>query len=332
MSAEPGRLESGLSAGRRSAPGRSMAAVGRPAGLTPHATWRELIEFATGAIGDRREAQWILEDAAGTSGPTTASGLDVMAPGSAAERIVEMVTRRRGGEPLQHVLGHWSFRALEVAVDSRALIPRPETEVVTEVALNELDRLAAESVPERAERRFSVVDLGTGSGVIALSIATERAFAEVMATDRSPEALALAAENVRRQPFEVRSRLTLACGEWYSPLPSSMRGGVSIVVSNPPYVTRSEWEELDPVVRLHDPYEALVSGDSGLEAIEAVVRGAEAWLASRGAVVVEIAPHQAGQARAIARSVEDLHGRPLFESVEVLPDLAGRARVLRAIR
>jgi release factor glutamine methyltransferase len=332
MSAEPGRPEMGLPAGRWSAPRHSMAAVGPLASLARHATWRELVEFATGAVGDQREAQWILEDAAGTSGPMTASRLDVAAPGAVVERIVEMVARRGGGEPLQHVLGHWSFRSIEVGVDRRALIPRPETEVVTEVALHELDRLAAESVPERAERRFSVVDLGTGSGVIALSIAAERAFAEVMATDRSPEALALAAENVRRQPREVRSRLTLGCGEWYSPLPGSMRGGVSIVVSNPPYVTRSEWEELDPVVRLHDPYEALVSGDSGLEAIEAVVRGAGAWLASRAAVVVEIAPHQAGQARAIACSVEDLHGRPLFESVEVLPDLAGRARVLRAVR
>ena len=245
--------------------------------------------------------------------------------------MIQLVGRRRGGEPLQHVLGHWSFRTLDVIVDGRALVPRPETEVVTEVAIGELDRLVAEAGRRGGEPCLNVVDLGTGSGVIALSIATERAFAEVTATDRSRAALDLAAENVRRQPAAVQSRLSLSCGEWYSSLPTSLEGAVAVIVSNPPYVARAEWRELDPEVR-HDPYEALVAGETGLESIEAVIGGSARWLSQSGSVVVEIAPHQAERDRAIAAAVTDPSGRPLFGSVEVIADLAGRPRVLLARR
>ncbi len=263
------------------------------------ASWGDLVAFGAGAIGDRREAGWIVEEVART-GPIRGSRLDEAAPEAASRQVVEMVGRRRRGEPLQHVLGRWAFRTLEVTVDRRALIPRPETEYVTEVALHELDRLHEADRARKADRRLAVVDLGTGSGVIALSIARERSFAEVTATDRSAAALSLAGENARRQSDEVRSRVTLLSGDWYSPLPRRLRRSVAVIVSNPPYVASAEWDELDEVVR-HDPYEALVSGETGLEAIEAVVSGSGRWLSHPGALVVEIAPHQAGQAQRPSR-------------------------------
>ncbi len=293
------------------------------------ATWRDLIGYAGRVLGSEHEARWIAEDVAEPPGPLVGSRLELVAPANATERIIEMVGRCGRGEPLQHVLGHWSFRTLDVVVDSRALVPRPETEAVTEVALGELDRLAAEARRRGDGPRLNVVDLGTGSGVIALSIATERCFAEVTATDRSPAALELAAENLRRLPSEVRSRLSLARGEWYSALPAGLEGAVAVIVSNPPYVARDEWEELDEVVR-HDPYEALVAGETGLESIEAVVGGASRWLSPLGSLVVEIAPLQRERARAMAAAACDPSGRPAFGSVEVLPDLAGRPRVLLA--
>jgi release factor glutamine methyltransferase len=325
MSAEPGRRPALAELPGEPPPDEGPRQERRPAS---GATWRDLIGYAAGALGSAHEARFIVEDVAETRGPLLGSRLELAAPATAAAQIVEMVDRRGRGEPLQHVLGHWSFRTLDVIVDSRALVPRPETEAVTEVALRELDRLAAEA-RRRDDPRLKVVDLGTGSGVIALSIATERAFAEVTATDRSPSALELAAENLRRRPAEVQSRLHLACGEWYSPLPESLEGAVAVIVSNPPYLARDEWDELDEVVR-HDPYEALVAGETGMESIEAVVGGSGRWLSPRGSLVVEIAPFQAERACAIAAAVCDHASRPLFESVEVLPDLAGRQRVLLA--
>lgn len=228
-------------------------------------------------------------------------------------RLEELVARRLAGEPLQYVLGSWAFRTLELAVDRRALIPRPETEQVVEVALDLLgDR-----------PRPVVVDLGTGSGAIALSVAAERPGAEVWATDADPAALALAAENRERTGAPV----TLRCGSWYGALPDELRRRVDLVVSNPPYVSEDEWPGLDAEVRC-EPFGALVAGPGsdgtpGLAAVEAVLAGAPAWLAPGGWVVVELAPHQAPPAAAAAR-------RAGLEDVGVARDLAGRQRAVTA--
>ena len=184
-----------------------------------------------------------------------------------------LLERRRAGEPLQYVLGKWAFRTLELTVDPRALIPRPETEQVVEVALAVLRR-----------RRPVVVDLGTGTGAIALSIAVERPDAQVWATDVDPGALALARTNrerVRARPVSYRQ------GSWFDALPDRLRGRVDLVVSNPPYVSEAEWAELDLEVRC-EPYGALVAGPGsdgtpGLGAVEAVLRGSVEWLAAGAA-------------------------------------------------
>ncbi len=231
------------------------------------------------------------------------------------DRLEELVERRLSGEPLQYVLGSWAFRTLELAVDRRALIPRPETEQVVEVALGHLgDR------PHPV-----VVDLGTGSGAIALSIASERTDAEVWATDLDRSALALAAANRERTGVAVELR----CGSWYDALPHRLRGRVDLVVSNPPYVSGQEWPTLPEEVR-REPRRALVAGDGsdgtpGLAGVEAVLTGAPGWLARGGSVVVELAPHQAPAAVALARRLG-------LAEVDVARDLAGRDRAVTARR
>jgi len=156
--------------------------------------------------------------------------------------------RRESGEPLQYVLGSWAFRSLELMVDPRVLIPRPETEQVVEVALGEI----------RRHRRPVVADLGTGSGAIALSVVAEVAGAQVWATDTSEAALAVARANLAGLAGMAATRVRLARGSWFSALPAELRGRLSVVVSNPPYVADAEVASLPAEVAEWEPREALV--------------------------------------------------------------------------
>jgi release factor glutamine methyltransferase len=275
--------------------------------MTAAPTWEDLGREAAAALGDRREARWMVEEASG--------GAIGVAPAGAARRLREMVERRRAGEPLQYVLGSWSFRALDLMVDRRVLIPRQETEAVVDVALVELDRLRA-----GREGPATVVDLGTGSGAIALSVARERPGVEVWATDRSADALAVAAANLAGTAL---TGVRLVEGDWWSALPPGLRGRVDLGVANPPYVSRAEMAGLDPVVRDWEPRLALEAGPEGTEAIRAVLVGAGEWLAPAATLVIEIAPHQERPASDLARAFG-------FYPVRVDPDLAGRPRVLVA--
>jgi release factor glutamine methyltransferase len=223
----------------------------------------------------------------------------------------DMVARRAAGEPLQYVLGHWPFRGLDLLVDRRVLIPRPETEQVVEVALRELARLGPNP---------TVVDLGTGSGAIGLSVASEVADARVWASDDSADALAVARANLAGIGSLAASRVRLAQGSWLAALPEELRGRVQLIVSNPPYVAASE--ALPDVVARWEPPRALYAGPTGLESFTEIVRAAPAWLARPGALVVELAPHQAEQARALATGE--------FDEVAIHPDLAGLDRALVA--
>ncbi len=280
-------------------------------------TWGPLYEQAVERLGDRRTAQWFVEDASGSSWP---AALDEPVPAVAREAFYSMLERRESGEPVQYVLGHWAFRKLDLLVDGRVLIPRPETEVVVEEALAELDLLA----PAGAEGAHRVVvDLGTGSGAIALSIATERPDVQVWATDLSREALAVASANLAGLGAQAVGRVRLAQGSWWSALPVELRGSVGLAVANPPYVADGEMAGLPEEVSRWEPHQALVAGPSGLEALEAIVSEAPAWLAGRSALVAEIAPHQSGAAKSLALSAG-------FSDVTVRNDLAGRDRVLVA--
>ncbi len=248
--------------------------------------WTNLYREAVERLGDRSTARWFVEDASGGSWPAVLDENVGARPGKA---FLSMLDRREAGEPVQYVLGHWAFRKLDLMVNRNVLIPRPETEVVVDVALSELARLEAVSPV--------VVDLGTGSGAIALAIATEHSEVEAWATDVSAEALAVASANLAGLGVQAVGRVRLAQGSWWGALPSRLQGQVSLAVANPPYVAESELGELPLEVSAWEPQQALISGPSGLEAIEEIVSQAPPWLAPRAALVVEIAPHQAEAAR-----------------------------------
>ncbi len=291
----------------------------RPAGTT---TWRDAARAAVAALeaagidGAAREVGWLVRDVAGDRAPRAASAdtasADAEADPEALARFESLVARRAAGEPLQYVMGHWPFRSLTLAVDARALIPRPETEVVAEVALAELDALGVDAP--------TVVDLGTGTGALALAVALERPRARVLAVDASVDALALAAENRARLGLEA-DRVDLLEGSWFDPLPAARRGHIDLIVSNPPYVATGD--EVDPAVEDWEPAGALFAGLDGLDAVRVVVAGAPGWLAPHGVLVVEIGATQAAAVTGLAR-------RAGFAHVEVHPDLAGRDRVLVA--
>jgi release factor glutamine methyltransferase len=225
-----------------------------------------------------------------------------------------MVARRADGEPLQYVMGHWPFRSLELLVDGRALIPRPETEQVAEVALAELDALGVDAPV--------VVDLGTGTGALALSIAVERPTAWVLGVDASQPALELAMENRDRVGLGVK-RVALASGSWFAKLPDGLRGAVDLIVTNPPYVATDD--EIDDTVRAWEPLDALFAGDDGLDDLLVIIAHSPDWLAPHGVLVAEIGATQADAVMALAREAG-------FAHAEVRPDLAGRDRILVARR
>ena len=267
--------------------------------------------FAAAAIdGAEREARWIVEEASGHEGPEFALSLDRPATEREVVRIDAMTARRVAGEPLQYVLGRWAFRHLDLAVDSRVLIQRPETEVTAEVAIDAARRIAEPIV----------VDLGTGSGAIGLSVAWECRHAHVWATDRSSEALEVARANLAGLG-RAGARVRLAAGDWFGALPDDLVGRVDVAVSNPPYVRLDD--PLPPAVERWEPAAALRSGADGLDDIRSIIAAAPRWMSSGGAIVLEADPRQMS-------AIGDLLVRAGFVDPQVRPDLAGRERVVTA--
>jgi release factor glutamine methyltransferase len=221
-----------------------------------------------------------------------------------AGEVEALVERRATREPLAYVLGEWGFRRLTLRVGQRVLVPRPETEVVVERCLI---RLAGLEEPR-------VLDVGTGSGAIALAIADEHPGALVTAVDSSAGALEVAGANVLATGVEVELR------EWdlFAGLPD---GPWDLVVSNPPYVLPEELEALEPEVREWEPQEALV----GVGATEAVARGALDVLEPGRALVLEVAE---GDAARVAALLDELG----YGDVSTTKDLAGRDRVVEGVR
>jgi release factor glutamine methyltransferase len=214
--------------------------------------------------------------------------------------------QRCAGTPLQHLTGEQTFRRIVLDVRPGVFIPRPETEMLVEVALRELE----------SEDGPVVVDVGTGTGAIALAVKDERPDATVLATDLSPEAVELARANAARLELEV----SVLEGDLLDPVPDALRGWVDLVVSNPPYVTPEEYGELPVEVRV-DPTLALVGGISVYERLAAE---APRWLRDGGLLAVEIGSAQADMVGEVLRRS--------FTDVRVEPDLAGRDRIVMGRR
>jgi release factor glutamine methyltransferase len=218
-----------------------------------------------------------------------------------SDRLESLAERRRAREPLAYILGEWGFRGLTVRVDRRALIPRPETEVLVERAL---ERLSPAAEPH-------VLDVGVGSGAIALAIAEEHPGSSVLAVDSSSDALVLAAENLAAS--SVNGRVQLRQGD----LLAGVSGPFDAVVSNPPYVTPEEYEGLQPEIRLYEPKDAVV----GVGLAQKIADGARSILAPGGWLLLECGD---GQAEDLATRLGQLG----YRDVTRTRDLAGRERVV----
>jgi release factor glutamine methyltransferase len=287
-------------------------------------TWRELWEETAAALGERPQARWICETASGLFGDEFLEGLDERATERMVAQLDAMVARYRAGEPLQYVLGHWSFRRLDLFVDRRVLIPRPETELVAELAI-ERARAATRRDPAVPRTPIVVADLGTGSGAIGLSLAAELPISGVTVwlTDASADALAVARANAAGLG-RAASNVRVAEGSWFGALPDELRGRLDVVVANPPYIAEGD-PDVASAVDEWEPPAALYAGPDGLADIRTIAAGATEWLRPGGALVLEIG-HRQGAA------VTEILAAAGLAPVEIRQDLAGLDRIAVAER
>ena len=217
-----------------------------------------------------------------------------------------LMKRRLAGEPVAYITEHQQFWSLDLKVDRRALIPRPETGKLVSRVLDIIDE----------DDEVSVLDIGTGTGAIALALASERSNIEVTATDVSEDVLELAAENVESLDFEDRVEIVK------SDLFENIDGNFDIIVSNPPYVSEQAYEEeVSDSIREHEPREALEAGAEGLDILDRLVPEAVEYLEEDGYLAVEIGYDQ-------AEVVTELFDESGFEDIEVVQDEAGHDRVV----
>jgi release factor glutamine methyltransferase len=274
-------------------------------------------EYLTGKgiEGGRLDAELLLADILATDRLHLYLDHDRPLEPAELERFRPTLLARARRKPLQYILGRTQFRELDLRTDPRALIPRPETEELVGAVLDRVRRWG------RSE--LHALDMGTGTGAIALSLATEGPFLQVVGVDLSHAALDLAREN--RSRLTLESKVELREGNLFDPVRPGER--FDVLVSNPPYVSEGEHAELDPEVRDWEPREALVSsGPDGTDLTLALVEGAADRLTPGGLLAIEVGE---GRAPRIAEKVRDT-GQ--FESPEILRDLARRERFVLAIR
>jgi release factor glutamine methyltransferase len=264
---------------------------------------------AAGIRDARREAASLWAGVTGQSASHAWLAREQPARPSDVEAYSRAVQRRAAGEPLAYVTGRAGFRTLELHVDRRVLIPRPETEGLVERVL---------TFAARGARWGRVADIGTGSGCIALSLAVEGRFRDIVATDLSSDALEVARANAAT--LGLAERVTFRAGDLLEPI---AEGGFDVIVSNPPYVTEAEYAALDPGVRDFEPRLALVSGAEGLASTTALLDGARALLADGGLLAIEVDSERAAQALAYARA-------GAWADMCIEHDLFGRTRYLLA--
>lgn len=283
----------------------------------PDRTWtvREVIEWSAGDFKARNiesarlDAELLVAQALGID--RIGLYLDLERPLVDEERaaVRTLVTRRRAREPVAYILGHRDFYGRRFLVNHSVLIPRPDTEVLVERAL--------EQIPVDETR--AVLDVGTGSGAVALTLAAERPLATVTATDLSASALEVARSNA--EAMELLERVEFQEADIVNDA-----GIYDVVVSNPPYVTRGEHEALEPEVRDHEPELALVAGEDGLDVIRRLLSACLSVTRRKSELLVEVG---AGQADAVRRLADE---RDAWEFVDTYDDLQGIARVVHLRR
>ena len=231
------------------------------------------------------------------------------------EKLCEMrgmITRRSKREPLQHILGHVTFADLRLTCDKRSLIPRPETEELVEIILT----ITRKGSPEK------FLDLGTGSGALALALAKAFPSAQIVATDISERALELAIENANAN--NLSGRIEFLSSDWFEGLPL-MTEGFDLIVSNPPYLSEEEWESTEPEVKRYDPKKALVSGEGGSRDLQKILRDSEQYLNPQGWLAMETGEYHHEELANTAKAIG-------YEKILKKKDLAGRPRFFLAKR
>ena len=280
-------------------------------------SWEELLSETTRRLeGDNAEleAKWMIEE---VSGVTNLHDYQEQAKPIQLKRLSKLIARRLTGEPLQYVLGRWQFRELDLFVDDRVLIPRPETEILVGYALEEC-KSKKNQLDET--RSLNVADLGCGSGAIGLSIAREIQEVCVWCTDVSEGAIAVTRANLAGLGM-AGQKVSISQGSWFEALPQEMLEKFDVIISNPPYISDSE--ELPLEVSEWEPSSSLRSGPVGTEDLSFLLNNSIEWLSAEGQLILELAPMQADQMVEEAKNLN-------FREVQLRNDLTGRDRVLMA--
>jgi release factor glutamine methyltransferase len=271
---------------------------------------RLLLEQA-GIESAAQEAFWIVEHVLRLPAHRVAADRERLLSHAELVAARGLVGRRVGREPLQYILGTQEFCGLEFDVNPAVLIPRPETELLVQYVVQRIP----------VERQAIIVDVCTGSGCIAVTIARLRPRAQVIATDLSNSSLDVARQNASRHA--VGERITWLEGNLLSPLArQKLEGRIDVIVSNPPYIAEADWAMLQPEVRLFEPRGALVAGPQGTELHERLLQDAGQYLSPGGVLIMEIG---AGQARALRRIVDQISG---YRFHQLVYDAAGLERVV----
>lgn len=290
--------------------GMAVSSSTGPKPLGAMVAWARGVLAAAGVEHAAQEAMWLAEHALGVPSHAILAG-DRLVTQEERTHVETLVARRAAREPLQYLLGTQEFCGLEFAVSPAALIPRPETEL-----------LVQEVIRGGAGRDGAVlVDVGTGSGCLAITLATILDRATIIATDHSSEALMLAGRNAQRH--SVERRIEWLEGDLLAPVRARLpEGSVDVILSNPPYIAEEDWAGLQPEVRLFEPRMALVAGPKGTEVHERLLHDAHPLLASQGVLLLEVGQ---GQAPAVRRLAEALGG---YEEAHTACDEAGIERVV----
>ena len=260
------------------------------------------------------EARWLVEHVRGGA-QDVALGAP-LTEGPLAEELEALVRRRLGREPLQLLLGRWPFRTVELELAAGVFVPRPETEVVAGIAIEQARGRGPAPV---------VAEPCTGTGAIACSLLAEVPGCQVYATDRDPAAVDLARRNLAAvmAASPTAGRGHVLRGDLLAPLPTRLQGRLDLLVANPPYLPNGDRPALEPEVAEHDPPAALFGGPDGHEVVDRLLASAVGWLRPGGVVVIEIDDRRGPAACEVARAVG-------LREVHLVADLAGRDRAVVA--
>ena len=258
-----------------------------------------------GVESPRRSAEWLLSAATGLSRVELYAHFDQPLTPQERSAFRVSIERRAKGEPLQYVTGEVAFRHLILKVEPGVFIPRPETEVLVDEALAALPQGGV------------AIDLCTGSGAVAVSLAFERPDVTVFATELSPATAAVARANAERAG--VADRVTILAGDLFAPLPAELKGTADVVVANPPYIPSDDLPALPAEVAAFEPHLALDGGPDGLDVARRIIEDSRAWLKSGCVLLMELDTDHVKSAVRIMAS--------WYEDCEVRPDLTGRDRI-----